>query len=145
MLQKIKLTVLNSQTAYQQHSAYSACYDRRYLTQQLIMVNAQHSSSTEYPHVVLNQENVPLIEGTTLKVVEIVMAQRAYGWTPEEIQINHRYLNMGQIYAALAYYWDHRSRLDADIQRREAIVQQLEQQADESPFVARLRARGLLS
>lgn len=79
-----------------------------------------------------------------MKVVELVMAQRAYGWTPEEIQINHRYLNMGQIYAALAYYWDHRKALDADIQRREDYVAQLEEQAEESPFVARLKAQGLL-
>lgn len=79
-----------------------------------------------------------------MKVVELVMAQRAYGWTPEEIHINHRHLSMGQIYAALAYYWDHREALDADIQRREDYVDQLEEQAEESPFVARLKAQGLL-
>ncbi|MGF1523837.1 MAG: DUF433 domain-containing protein [Leptolyngbyaceae cyanobacterium] len=108
------------------------------------MINAPSIRPTEYPHIVLNLDDVPLVEGTTLKVVEIVMAQRAYGWTPEEIQINHRCLSMGQIYAALAYYWDHRETLDADIQNREAYVQQLEQQAQESPFVARLKAQGIL-
>ena len=51
---------------------------------------------------------------------------------------------MGQIYAALAYYWDHRDRLDEDIQRRDTYVADLEQQAQDSPFVARLRAQGLL-
>lgn len=64
-----------------------------------------------------------------MKVVEIVMAQRAYGWTPEEIYTNHRYLSMAQIHAALAYYWDHQAELDADIQRREDYVQSLEQEA----------------
>ncbi|MEM1369542.1 MAG: DUF433 domain-containing protein [Cyanobacteria bacterium P01_H01_bin.15] len=109
------------------------------------MINAQNLTPTEYPHIGLTQEQVPLIEGTTLKVVELVMAQRAYGWTPEEMQINHRNLSMGQIYAALAYYWDHRSTLDADIQHREHYVKQLEQENQDSPFVSRLKAQGLLS
>jgi uncharacterized protein (DUF433 family) len=108
------------------------------------MIDAQSLIPTEYPHIVLSQDNIPVIAGTTMKVVELVMAQRAYGWTPEEIHINHRYLNMGQIYAALAYYWDHHKALDADIQRRETYVAELEQQAEESPFVARLKAQGLL-
>ncbi|MGB5973024.1 MAG: hypothetical protein WBG38_06885 [Nodosilinea sp.] len=51
---------------------------------------------------------------------------------------------MGQIYAALAYYCDHREALEADIQRREAYVTQLEQHAEESPFVARLKVQGIL-
>lgn len=109
------------------------------------MIHPQNLRSTEYPHIVLNQNQVPVILGTTLKVVELVMAQRAYGWTPEEIQINHRYLSMGEIYAALAYYWDHRKALDQDIQQRETSVEGLEQQSQESPFVARLKAQGLLS
>lgn len=108
------------------------------------MINAHNLTPTEYPHIVLTQDQVALIEGTTLKVVELVMAQRAYGWTPEEIQINHRYLSMSQIYAALAYYWDHRSTLEADIQRRENYVKQFEQQDQDSPFVSRLKAQGLL-
>jgi uncharacterized protein (DUF433 family) len=108
------------------------------------MVNSQSLTPTEYPHIVLNQDHIPLVAGTTLKVVEIVMAQRAYGWPPEEIQINHRYLSMSQIYSALADYWDHHTSLDADIQRREDYIKQLEQQSQDSPFVARLKAQGIL-
>lgn len=79
-----------------------------------------------------------------MKVIEIVLAQRSYGWTAEEIQINHRYLNMGQIYAALAYYWDNRQALDQDIERREVVIQKQEQAAGESAFSSRLRSQGLL-
>ncbi len=49
-----------------------------------------------------------------MKVVEIVEAQRAYGWCPEEIHLQHRYLSTSQIHAALTYYWDHQPELDAD-------------------------------
>ncbi len=41
------------------------------------------------------------------------MAQMAYGWTPAEIQINHRHLSMSQIHSAFAYYWDHKEELYA--------------------------------
>jgi hypothetical protein len=47
-------------------------------------------TSTDYKHVVLNEHQVPILEGSTMKVSKIVMAQRAYGWTLEEIHINHR-------------------------------------------------------
>ena len=60
----------------------------------------------------------PIISGTTMKVVELVMAQMAYGWSPEELRFQHPYLTLGQIYSALAYYWDHQEELDADIERR---------------------------
>ncbi len=101
-------------------------------------------TATAYKHIVLNERNVPIVAGSTMKVVEIVMAQMAYGWTPEEIHINHPYLSMSQIHAALSYYWDHKPELDADIQRREEYVKQAEQEAGESPFVARLKAQGIL-
>jgi len=108
------------------------------------MLDTNALRSTPYPHIVLTLEDVPIIEGTTMKVIEIVLAQRSYGWTAEEIQINHRYLNMGQIYAALAYYWDNRQALDQDIERREVVIQKQEQAAGESAFASRLRSQGLL-
>jgi uncharacterized protein (DUF433 family) len=101
-------------------------------------------TTTEYKYVELNEHNVPFIAGTTMKVIEIVTAQIAYGWSPEEIHLNHPYLSMSQIHSALAYYWDHKSELDADIKRREDYAAQSRQEAGESPFVARLRSQGLL-
>ncbi|NER24761.1 MAG: DUF433 domain-containing protein [Symploca sp. SIO1B1] len=102
-------------------------------------------TGTEYRHIVHDERNVAFIAGSTMKVVEIVMAQMAYSWTPEEIHINHRYLSMSQIHAALAYYWDNKQELDADIQRQEGYVKRLEEEAGESPFVTRLKAQGILS
>ncbi|EDX83385.1 hypothetical protein S7335_565 [Synechococcus sp. PCC 7335] len=108
------------------------------------MLDTNPPRSTQYPHIVLTPEDVPIIEGTTMKVIEVVLAQRSYGWTAEEIQINHRYLSMSQIYAALAYYWDNRQALDKDIERREDVIQKQEQVTGESAFAARLRSQGLL-
>lgn len=79
-------------------------------------------TATEYKYVELNERNIPIIAGTTMKVVELVEAQIAYGWSPEELHLNHRYLTMSQIHSALAYYWDHEAELDADIERQEQYV-----------------------
>lgn len=73
---------------------------------------------TEYPHVVLDERGTPIVEGTTMKVVELVVARLAYGWSPEELHFQFPHLSSGHIHAALAYYWDHASELDQDIERR---------------------------
>jgi uncharacterized protein (DUF433 family) len=101
-------------------------------------------TATNYQYIQLNEQNSPVIAGTTMKVVELVEAQNAYGWSPEELHLNHRYLTMSQIHSALAYYWDHKVELDAEIERREQYAKQLEQQAGESPFAVRLRTQGLM-
>lgn len=99
---------------------------------------------TTYEHVQIDAGDTPFVAGTTMKVVELVMAQMAYGWSPEELHFQHPYLTLGQIHAALAYYWDHKVELDADIERRWHWAEQARQEAGPSPLVAKLRAQGLL-
>jgi hypothetical protein len=60
-----------------------------------------------------------------MKVVELVVEQQAYGWSPEELHLQHPYLTLGQIHSALAYYWDHLAELDRDVQRRLERVEKL--------------------
>jgi len=59
---------------------------------------------TRYEHIVLDEMGVPLIEGTTMKIIELVLNQTSYGWSPEELHFQHPYLSLGQIYSALAFY-----------------------------------------
>ncbi len=99
---------------------------------------------TDYKYILLDERNVPFIVGTTMKVVELVMAKMAYGWSAEELHLQHPYLSLSQIHSAFAYYWEHKQELDADIERREQYAIQAEREAGESPFAARLRAQGLL-
>lgn len=74
----------------------------------------QTASNTEttYEHVVLDDCGVPVIEGTTMKVIELVLDTVTCGWSSEEAQRQHPYLSLGQIYSALAYYWDYQDVLD---------------------------------
>ena len=99
---------------------------------------------TEYQHIAFDERNRPLIAGTTMRVVELVEAQQAYGYSPEELHFQHPYLNMGQIYAALGYYWDHKAELDAEIERQYEYAEQMRREAGPSPVATRLRAAGLL-
>lgn len=97
---------------------------------------------TRYQHILLNEEHVPLITGTTMKVIELVLDHLAYGWSPEELHFQHPYLTMGQIYSALAYYWDHKAELDQDIEQRLQRIDQMQQATKPTPLVARLKAKG---
>ena len=99
---------------------------------------------TRYEHIVLNATRVPMIAGTTMKVIELVLAQLAYGWSPEELHLQFPHLTLGQIYSALAYYWDHREELDQDIERRLDSIKQLRRTLGPSPLLRRLQAKGLI-
>ena len=101
-------------------------------------------TKTPYEHIALNKTGVPIISGTTMKVVELVVAKMAYGWSPEELHFQHPYLSLGQIHSALAYYWDHVEELDQDIERRLQSVEQMRRDNGPSPLVAKLKSKGLL-
>ena len=96
---------------------------------------------TRYAHILLNEARVPVIAGTSMKVVELVLDHLAYGWSPEELHFQHPTLSMGQIHSALAYYWDHKAEVDQDIERRRQMVDRLQQTSPESPLAERLKAR----
>lgn len=98
---------------------------------------------TRYEHIELNEDHIPTISGTRMKVVELVVEQQAYGWSPEELHFQHSYLTLGQIHSALAYYWDHREELDLDIQRRLERAEELRGVFQPPELVERLRAREL--
>jgi len=95
---------------------------------------------TPYFHIELNDDGVPMISGTTMKVIELVLDHLAYGWSPEELQYQHPYLTLGQVYSALAYYWDHQKELDSQIEGDLNWVQEQRRTQPTSPFIQRLRA-----
>lgn len=79
-----------------------------------------------------------------MKLVELILDNIAYGWSPEELHFQHPYLSMGQIHSALAYYWDHKQAVDQDIERRLALVNSIERKLPPSRLDERLRKKGLL-
>lgn len=101
-------------------------------------------TASEYKYIEIDPDNVAYITGTTMKVIELVSSYIAFGWSPEELHFQHPYLSMGQIHSALAYYWDNKTELDLDMQRRLENVEKLRQNAGESALVKKLRTQGLI-
>ena len=104
----------------------------------------QDAVETRYEHIVLSQDRVACIAGTSTKVVELIVEIRAYGWSPEELHFQHPYLTLGQIHSALAYYWDHQDELDQDLERRLQHVDHMQRAAEPTPLEERLKAKGLI-
>lgn len=100
--------------------------------------------ATGYQHIVIDDKGVPVIEGANMKVVELVLDHTAYGWSPEELAVQHPHLSLGQIYSALAYYWDHKEEIDLDIERRLQRVDELEKTFKSAKISKRLKAKGLI-
>ncbi|NER38902.1 MAG: DUF433 domain-containing protein [Oscillatoria sp. SIO1A7] len=101
-------------------------------------------TATQHKYIELNENDVPYVAGTTMKVIELVSGQIAFGWSPEEIKFQHPYLSMSQIHSALAYYWDNKEALDADMQQRFEKVEKMRQEAGETNLTKKLRAKGLI-
>ena len=52
-------------------------------------------TATGYEHVLLDESGVPIIAGTTTKVIELVVEREAFGYSPEEMHFQHPYLSLG--------------------------------------------------
>jgi len=95
-------------------------------------------------HIHLDARGVAWIDDTNVKVVEVVLDKRAYGWSPEEIHEQHPGLSLAQIHAALSYYYDHQPAIDAYIEQQLKWVEAMAVQEGDSPVRQRLRALGKL-
>ena len=65
----------------------------------------------------IDDRGIAWIGGTNVKVVEVVLDKIAYGWSPEEIHFQHPHLSLAQIHAALTYYYENQTHMDAQIRR----------------------------
>ncbi len=100
-------------------------------------------NNTDYKHVILNDKKEPSIAGTSTRVTEIVASYLAYGWSAEEICLQYPYLTLGQVYSALAYYWDHSTEIEAALQDELNLVEQMRGQLKGPPHLQRLKAMKL--
>jgi uncharacterized protein (DUF433 family) len=97
-------------------------------------------ATVAYPHISFESENVPVLTGTGIKVVEIVLDHLAHGSDAEEIRRHYPSLNLGQIHSALAYYYDHQQEVEQDIARRLRKVDEIQSRLGDSPVARKLKA-----
>ena len=68
----------------------------------------------------------PRIAGHRIKVQDIVIWHETMGMSPDEIVYNHLSITLADVYAALAYYHDHREDIREQIETGEAFARQLQ-------------------
>jgi uncharacterized protein (DUF433 family) len=98
-------------------------------------------STVTYAHIDFDARGVPLVAGTTTKVLEVALDHLAHRWDAEEIRRQHPSLSLGQIHSALAYYFDHQDQMDRQIAAQLDEVDRLQQQAGPSRVLAKLRGQ----
>jgi uncharacterized protein (DUF433 family) len=77
-------------------------------------------SRTRNPHVERRPGvcgGVPVIRGTRFPVRSVVEYVLRQGMTPEEMVVEWKHLTLAKIHGALAYYYDHKREIDADMRR----------------------------
>ena len=67
-------------------------------------------------HIVVDERGIARIQGSKIKVMNLVAEMRCNGFTAEDLHRGYPHLQLAHIYAALAYYLDHREQIDAQIE-----------------------------
>lgn len=99
--------------------------------------------SVQESHIRLDARGVAWIDDTNIKVIEVVLDHTTEGLGPEEIFRSHNgYLSLAQIHGALAFYFDNKAAIDAEIDRQVSEVERLQKESPESPIRRKLREVG---
>ena len=67
----------------------------------------------------------PRIAGSRIQVKHVVVMHERQGMTPEQIVSEYPHLTLAGIYAALAYYHDHREEVNADIRAEQGWYEEM--------------------
>jgi uncharacterized protein (DUF433 family) len=67
----------------------------------------------------------PRIDGHRITVEDVAVWHERMGMSPDEIVYHYPSITLSDVYAALAYYFENRERIDADIAEAEKRVDQL--------------------
>jgi uncharacterized protein (DUF433 family) len=66
----------------------------------------------------------PCITNTRIRVQDIVIYYDRFGQSAEEIVNRYPQLSLADVYAALAYYFDHREAMDAQMRQGLAVIEE---------------------
>jgi uncharacterized protein (DUF433 family) len=68
----------------------------------------------------------PCIAGTTLEISVVAIAKIVHSQSPDQIAADYE-LTLPQVYAALAYYYEHKNEIDATIQELQKLAQEMKE------------------
>jgi uncharacterized protein (DUF433 family) len=81
------------------------------------------------------------IAGHRIRVQDVAVWHEKLGLSPDEIVEQHPEITLADVYAALAYYWDHRIEIEDAIAGERSFADELRKKTA-SPLMEKLRQRG---
>jgi uncharacterized protein (DUF433 family) len=90
-------------------------------------------------HIYLDDKGRAYVKPAGVKVRMIIESLAAYQCPPEELVKHFPHLTVSEVFAALAYYHDHRAAMDAEIQNLKKFADNLQKATPESPATKRVR------
>ena len=97
------------------------------------------SEAVAYPHLDSSKSGRLVIAGKNFKVIHLIREHVAYGWSAEELALNHPQLTLGEVYSALAYYADHREQMDGELAASEAEAEKMHAEPRHRRLAGRLK------
>jgi uncharacterized protein (DUF433 family) len=83
----------------------------------------------------------PHILGHRIKVKHVAIWHEQMGMTPTQIVATYPTITLAQVHAALAYYYDHRDDIRAEIEEERRLVEEMKAKAGPSRLQEILEAR----
>lgn len=77
------------------------------------------SMATTYPHIQIDDGGTARLGRTRYKVLHLAGEHYHFGWTAEELLRQHPDLRPEEVYAALAFFYDHFDEFVARMQSQE--------------------------
>jgi uncharacterized protein (DUF433 family) len=78
------------------------------------------------------------IAGTRIRVQDIYAYAEVHGMSPDEVVTQLPQLTLGQVHAALSYYFDHRQEIQEEIRQDEEFVQSMRALTGPGPLEQKL-------
>jgi uncharacterized protein (DUF433 family) len=83
----------------------------------------------------------PRIDGHRITVEDVAIWHERMGMSPDEIASAYPSITLSDVHAALAYYYENRERIDAEILEGERFVAEMKAKAPPSLLQEKLRQR----
>lgn len=101
--------------------------------------------AVRYPHIVKIEGSPAYLERLPrIRVAQIAIDYLNHGWSADEICLHYPHLRLAEIHTALAYYFDHREEIDAEIEQEQQRIDESRKKAAPTAVESRLREQGLL-
>ena len=98
-------------------------------------MNEQMSTAITYAHIVSRPDlfgGKPHIEDTRVRVSDIMVQHVFEGQSAEQIQTAFPHLTLAQIHSVLAYYYDHKEEIQAEVEDAARFAEEFRRQHSDS-------------